>query len=106
VSEIHLHRLFEWSTGKIRHDIAIIKLATPAKINDLVRPVCLWEEDKKDLSYVINKQGTVCLSLNTRGLYNGVITPIENGSRFLTPLFMRFAYLQGERQPVLGLNET
>jgi len=37
---------------------------------------------------------------------NGGITPIENGKGFLTPSFVRVAYSQDARQPLLGPNSS
>uniref|UniRef100_A0A182SXY7 Peptidase S1 domain-containing protein n=1 Tax=Anopheles maculatus TaxID=74869 RepID=A0A182SXY7_9DIPT len=49
----------EYSAALVRHDIALIKLATDIKFTDYVQPVCLWERSKVDIGVLIGRVGTV-----------------------------------------------
>ncbi|XP_052895388.1 serine protease easter-like [Anopheles moucheti] len=49
----------EYSAALVRHDIALIKLATDIKFTDYVQPVCLWERSKVDIGLLIGRVGTV-----------------------------------------------
>lgn len=54
---IYVHRHFNASS--LRNDIAIIRLATEAVLNDYVQPICLWDSNKKDVTEVVGKYGTI-----------------------------------------------
>ncbi|KAG5880886.1 hypothetical protein JTB14_001462 [Gonioctena quinquepunctata] len=56
VDKIIVHQKYNSQTFSF--DIAIVKLSTPAKVTDYVRPVCLWNEPS-DLGVVVGKAGTV-----------------------------------------------
>lgn len=57
VFQIFPHHNFNESS--LANDIAIVRLATRATFNNYVQPICLWESNKKDLSEVVGKFGTV-----------------------------------------------
>ncbi|KAF4530806.1 hypothetical protein B566_EDAN017105, partial [Ephemera danica] len=57
ISRVMMHP--GYATGKFDNDIAIMILESPVPITASVRPVCLWPEGQQDLSYVVNKKGTV-----------------------------------------------
>ncbi|KAJ8956093.1 hypothetical protein NQ318_016546 [Aromia moschata] len=48
----------KYSAQSFSNDLAILKLSSPAKISNYVRPICLWE-DSVQLETVIGKQGVV-----------------------------------------------
>lgn len=54
---IHVHP--EYNYTNYRNDIAVLILSSPATITSAVRPVCLWDRAKTDLSNVEGKFGTV-----------------------------------------------
>nr|XP_023012927.1 uncharacterized protein LOC111502961 [Leptinotarsa decemlineata] len=56
VEKIIVHPKYNSQTFSF--DIAILKLSSPAKITDYVRPICLWNE-QTDLGVVVGKAGTV-----------------------------------------------
>nr|XP_008196144.1 PREDICTED: proclotting enzyme isoform X3 [Tribolium castaneum] len=56
VTDIFIHPQYNYSV--YFNDIAVLKLKTPADLNNYVRPCCLWE-DGTDIEYVLNKLGTV-----------------------------------------------
>lgn len=43
----------------LKNDIAIIRFSKDATFDNYVQPICLWNENKTDLSEVIGKNGTV-----------------------------------------------
>lgn len=49
----------EFNPDNLSDDIAIIRLSTEANLNDYVQPICLWDVNKKGISEVTNKFGTV-----------------------------------------------
>ncbi|XP_035912926.1 CLIP domain-containing serine protease B15-like [Anopheles stephensi] len=49
----------EYSAALVRHDIALIKLATDIKFTDYVQPVCLWERSKVDIGVLVGRVGSV-----------------------------------------------
>uniref|UniRef100_A0A182JX56 Peptidase S1 domain-containing protein n=1 Tax=Anopheles christyi TaxID=43041 RepID=A0A182JX56_9DIPT len=49
----------EYSAALVRHDIALIKLATDIRFTDYVQPVCLWDRAKTDIGLLIGRVGTV-----------------------------------------------
>lgn len=57
VAEIIVHE--DYNSIDYVNDIAIIKLSTDAKFNNYVKPICLWNSHKTDISEVIGKFGTV-----------------------------------------------
>ncbi|KAJ6650056.1 Limulus clotting factor C, partial [Pseudolycoriella hygida] len=48
-----------FNATNLRHDIAIVRLATKVTFSSYVHPICLWNPNKQSLSEVIGKQGTV-----------------------------------------------
>ncbi|XP_037031047.1 limulus clotting factor C-like [Bradysia coprophila] len=57
VYQVSIHP--NYNVSSLVNDIAIIRLATKATFNNYVQPICLWDSDKKDLSEVVGKYGTV-----------------------------------------------
>ncbi|CAH0549017.1 unnamed protein product [Brassicogethes aeneus] len=56
VSEIYVHPDFS-QTG-LKNDVAVLKLSSPATLNDYVRPVCLWSGSTNQ-NEVVNRKGSV-----------------------------------------------
>ena len=54
---IHVHPGYNYTN--YRNDIAVLILSSPATITPAVRPVCLWDKERSDLSHVEGKFGTV-----------------------------------------------
>lgn len=57
VAEIILHP--DFNSIELTNDIAIVRLSSNAAFNEYVRPICLWQTDKKDLSEVVDRTGKV-----------------------------------------------
>ncbi|PSN37052.1 hypothetical protein C0J52_20887 [Blattella germanica] len=57
VVEIYVHP--QYNTTNYQNDLAILILSSPVEYTTYVRPVCLWDKGKVDLSNVIGKQGIV-----------------------------------------------
>lgn len=56
VERIFVHPNYNYSV--YFNDIAVLKLAEPARFTNYVRPCCLWEESN-DLDSIVDRQGTV-----------------------------------------------
>ncbi|KAJ9576185.1 hypothetical protein L9F63_006918 [Diploptera punctata] len=57
IVEIIVHP--KYNSSNFQADLAILLLSSPAEYTVFVRPVCLWDRQQTDLSYVIGKEGTV-----------------------------------------------
>lgn len=57
VAEIFQHPNF--SSIDLVHDIAVIRLLTDATFDNYVRPICLWNANKTELTEVVGREGTV-----------------------------------------------
>uniref|UniRef100_A0A182NT91 Peptidase S1 domain-containing protein n=1 Tax=Anopheles dirus TaxID=7168 RepID=A0A182NT91_9DIPT len=49
----------EYSAAQVRHDIALVKLATDIMFTDYVQPVCLWDRAKVDIGALVGRVGSV-----------------------------------------------
>lgn len=54
---IFLHPKFD--SIDLSNDIAIVRLSNEATFNNFVRPICLWDSNKRSLSEVSGRFGTV-----------------------------------------------
>ena len=78
-------------TTKYSGDESSVSLLFSFKLEEFLR---MWR-----LSWYLQR------AKDPRWLYNDGITPVENGV-YWRHLFVRIAYLKGERQPLLGLDEA
>uniref|UniRef100_A0AAG5DGA4 Peptidase S1 domain-containing protein n=1 Tax=Anopheles atroparvus TaxID=41427 RepID=A0AAG5DGA4_ANOAO len=49
----------EYSATQVRHDIALIKLATDIKFTDFVQPICLWDRSNVNIGPLVGRVGAV-----------------------------------------------